>query len=677
MTTENTQENVDVSMSARENIPEPEKSIVADEQAYYTAYQIFTKYDDIATIIDDHVVIDLDHDMAHELIYPQGADQFEFYIADITLTEIEKAAEMYYDDEINGIQFENIPDDVDTHDLSDFSTDTGHAYVTEITIQSLQSRQDILQKGTWKCQQGHKTEKYHGIKEYKELQKPMRCAEDKCKGSPYRLVESRSDFQEIQQSVLIDNDADSDISLIGGFTGSMIDQYDERDTLRAVVKPVTPRGDDPSRSQYLQILGAQKLNGSIEIDDDVAEKAQEIANEYDLKEIRDSIAPGIIHKTGHRQAKLAILCSLVRGQRRNEERPTIHTLLYGQPQVGKSKIMEYVHDLDIHVSYADIAKTSSAGLVGTVRREERLEGSENWIVESGLIPQTHKGSVLLDELDKGSERLYQALNTPLASERVSIQKAQNADLEASVSVIGSSNPDNELFENDPQTDLPLPASLQSRFDLIITLRDYLQPGDERDEREVNRKVNNLRTGKTEIEPALDKEEMSMYITYARQQKVDFMDEAVEYISDKIYELKRESRKSQIGIHIGERQAAVLKRISEAIAKLQLKDEVDIDDVDRAWELVKYQYQQLTDDEFTFDDDDLVKSIDISENKSDVYRKVRGVLIIRDDISIDVLSATIPSASDDDIRYVVEYICETSDSVTMTDDMIDSNEYRGD
>ena len=177
---------------------------------------------------------------------------------------------------------------------------------------------------------------------------------------------------------------------------------------------------------------------------------------------------------------------------------------------------------------------------------------------------------------------------------VSIAKAGIvAQLNARTAIVAAANPRFGRYEDNrpPTENINLPPTILSRFDLIFVVRD--EPRESRD-REMARHILELRRGHIveQAKPPIPMDLLRKYISYAKQHvHPTLTDEAMERIEEYYLKLRRESDESAIAIT--PRYLEALVRLSEAQARMALKDEVNIDHVEAAIVLLQRSLDQVS------------------------------------------------------------------------------------
>ncbi len=183
---------------------------------------------------------------------------------------------------------------------------------------------------------------------------------------------------------------------------------------------------------------------------------------------------------------------------------------------------------------------------------------------------------------------------------VSIAKAGIvATLNARAAIIAAANPRFGRYEDTrpPVENINLPSTILSRFDLIFVIKD--EP-DEDIDRKMARHILELRRGHVleEAEPPISMDILRKYISYAKQHvEPSLTDEAMERIEKFYLDLRKETDDTT-AIAITPRYLEAIIRLSEAQARMALKEDVTIDHVEAAINLLKTSLEQVGKDPVT-------------------------------------------------------------------------------
>jgi len=342
-----------------------------------------------------------------------------------------------------------------------------------------------------------------------------------------------------------------------------------------------------------------------------------------------SIAPSIYGYDHIKKAVSALLFGGVPKQLSDgtKIRGTINILMVGDPGTGKSQILKYVSQIAPRAIYTSGKGASAAGLTAAVVRTE-----DEWTLEAGVLVLSDRGIACIDEFDKMSRDDRRALHEAMEQQTISIAKAGIvATLNARTSILSAANPkfgryipDREISEN-----IDLPPTILSRFDLIFIFTD--KPDREKDQK-MAKHILGLHTKEINPTPPLPPDFLKKYILYAREYiQPKLTKRAAEKIMD-FYIKMRESSKTQeeesLGlspIAITARQLEALVRLTEAHARMLLKEEADEIDADFAIELMRTSLTQVARDPLSGRIDVDIVTTGISHRKRSNYMIVLDII----------------------------------------------------
>jgi replicative DNA helicase Mcm len=348
-----------------------------------------------------------------------------------------------------------------------------------------------------------------------------------------------------------------------------------------------------------------------------------------VRKIVGSMAPSIY---GHDYVKEALMLQLVGGVRKKHadgvvRRGDIHILLVGDPGAAKSQLLKRMNVVAPKARYVTGKGASGAGLSATVVKDEFLQG---WSLEAGALVLANKGLCCIDEMDKMAKEDTWAMHEALEQQSVTISKANiQATLRCETTVLAAANPKFGRFDpyDTVANQIDLPPTLINRFDLIFPIKDT--PDQKKDEKLASFM---LELHKNNVEnPPIDTELLRKYVAYARQRVVPKLtDGAVEELKEYFIKMRSSagSGASARSVPISARQLEGLVRLSEACAKIHLRDKVLKKDAKRAIELLDYCLRQVAMDEETgqFDIDRISTGVPASQrNKIMTVKEVIGEL----------------------------------------------------
>eukprot|EP00933_Yihiella_yeosuensis_P034372 TRINITY_DN2786_c0_g2_i1.p1 TRINITY_DN2786_c0_g2~~TRINITY_DN2786_c0_g2_i1.p1 ORF type:complete len:895 (+),score=237.27 TRINITY_DN2786_c0_g2_i1:77-2761(+) len=349
------------------------------------------------------------------------------------------------------------------------------------------------------------------------------------------------------------------------------------------------------QSIHLTRKGDLKL---IQISDDQQMQIRELANDPNIRErIIASMAPSIY---GMKHVKTSIALSMMGGQQkfaagRHRIRGDINTLIVGDPGLAKSQFLKYVEQTFPRAVYTTGKGASAVGLTAAVTRDEH----GHFCLEGGAMVLADDGICLIDEFDKMNDQDRTSLHEAMEQQSISISKAGIvATLQARCAVVAVANPTEGRY--DPQRtfaqNVNLSDPILSRFDMLCVLRDEADPiQDEqladhvicshiRSHPEATAEEKNLKPKlaqkATHVQP-IDQDLLKKYIVYARQRVHPKM---TDVDSEKLASFYAEIRKEAFragGAPMTARHMDSLVRLSEASARLELRQHVNSKDIDNA------------------------------------------------------------------------------------------------
>ena len=377
------------------------------------------------------------------------------------------------------------------------------------------------------------------------------------------------------------------------------------------------------------IIPLEESFEDLNINEEEIEQILELAADPNVyKRLSNSIAPSIY---GFEQIKEAVLLQLIGGIKKTKSdggstRGDIHVLLVGDPGVAKSVMLKFTSTIAPKGRYVSGKSATAAGLTAAVVKDEFLRG---WSLEAGAMVLSNKGTVCIDEIEKMNEQDRNAMHEALEQQTVSISKANiHATLRAETTVLAAGNP--KLGRFNPYVPIPeqidISPALLSRFDVIFVIKDL--PNKIQDEAIA---THVLEEHKQEvIRDIINPKLLRKYISYAKQKfKPKLTDEAIEEIKEFYVKLRGQSTSSESSIKpipITARQLEGIIRLSEAHAKMHLRNEVKREDAKKAIELLRISLMQVGYDEES-------KTFDIDRITSGITAGKRSkILVVREAIA---------------------------------------------
>lgn len=424
---------------------------------------------------------------------------------------------------------------------------------------------------------------------------PVTCPNPECnRKGPFKLLVERSTFVDWQQITLQEKPEDLPPGQMPQGFSSVL-----RDDLVDVVRPgdrvlvtgvlrshperLLKRGQLATYTRVLEGVACEKETEQyekVEILPEDEKRILELAKDpVIVRKIVQSIAPSI---HGYEVVKEAIACLMFGGVGKETPdgmriRGDVNILLVGDPGVGKSQILKNISKLAPRGLYTSGRGSSAAGLTAAVLRDPE---SGEMSLEAGALVLADEGIAAIDELDKMRSEDRSAIHEALEQHTVSIAKAGIvATLNARAAVLAAANPREGRWDpwKEPAYNINLPPTLLSRFDLIFPLTD--QPDEVEDERKSEHILKLHQSSSLETDPPLSTELLKKYIAYARQRPPPVLSsDAMARLKQFYLELRKravvtEKGTEPIPIPITPRQLEALIRLSEARARMVLREEV--------------------------------------------------------------------------------------------------------
>jgi len=449
-----------------------------------------------------------------------------------------------------------------------------------------------------------------------------RSQQEKCPMDPYFIVPEECEYKDyqtlkIQEAPELVPTGEMPRSFVVSCERGLVDKVTPgmRVTIVGVfsiLNSVKTNTDTRSKTQgigntvkvsYIRAIGIQKEGGENSlgfalplISDDDKEKIIAMTKDPEIyHKIAGSIGGAIY---GGDDIKKAIACLLFGGSSKKlpdgmKLRGEINILLLGDPSTAKSQMLKFVERCAPIAIYTSGKGSSAAGLTAAVIKDG---ATGEFQLEGGAMVLADGGVVCIDEFDKMRTIDRVAIHEAMEQQTISIAKAGiTTILNSRTSVLAAANPVMGRYDDlkHAAEQIDFQSAILSRFDCIFIVRDIRD--DERD-RKMASHIVSLHTGADNYDQdkvEIDIDLLKKYITYAKCHCSPRLSEEAGailkdfYVKDRADSDDRETSKTHGGrIPITVRQLEAIIRMSEALAKMQMRDVVDREHVEEAHRLFK-------------------------------------------------------------------------------------------
>ncbi|WMT51218.1 MAG: ATP-binding protein [Ferroplasma sp.] len=248
------------------------------------------------------------------------------------------------------------------------------------------------------------------------------------------------------------------------------------------------------------------------------------------------------------------LAMAIAGGSESRKRSNIHMLLIGNPGIGKSELL-YSGKEDSPKGYF-VARTSGPGLTAA---KATVLGTD--VLVPGMMVLANGGVLMIDEIDKIKKDGLDAIHSAMEQGQFTYSMAGlRGTFFTNTTIIAAANPSGSHFDQSRTVleQINMPESLLQRFDIVWAM--YGQGHVDA--------LKILRSTEEMDDPLIKK-----YFAYCSK-----LNPSVANVEQEIAEFFQEVREKSGDMSIVPRHLMAMKRLTQASAKLHLREEATLDDV---------------------------------------------------------------------------------------------------
>jgi DNA replicative helicase MCM subunit Mcm2 (Cdc46/Mcm family) len=288
-------------------------------------------------------------------------------------------------------------------------------------------------------------------------------------------------------------------------------------------------------------------------------------------------APNIISDANK---KLAQLLAATGAPEDEYHRGRINELMIGPPGTGKTKLAKEAMKLRLNSRFISGKNTTGLSLTAMILKE-----NENYVVHLGPVPLSKYALCIINEFDKLEPGQQDNLLDVMEEGLIPLNKfARLKNIKSPTSIIATANPRNNHWVDPNRIDsdeIPIELTKLSRFDIWLVFRD--KEGVEENRRFANKKSEYDRKKIKHNYNFLQK-----YIEYVRTLQPEILPEADSMFNE--YFARRKAEGHPLATN---RLLETLQRIAKALARLYLRDKVDVELAGEVIDFVNYMLDEFS------------------------------------------------------------------------------------